>query len=258
MKKIDKSCPPNTLTQFYASNPAASWNDFRHHFQGDSYDKLKELIFCDQGGVCGYCEDSIIHLDKTKRRVEHFHDKSDKDLTITNWGLDWDNVFGVCLGGSDKGTDYQLPKNLSCDSHKEHYLKTEDPQGIYLNPLKMPFNPIFELNKSNGFLLPNVKVCQELDAYLPNNYDNFYDLVDNTIKVLNLNCDRLAKQRLEILYEYNRIIAKARQQGNREIFQQLTERWFQKKWPSFFTVRRCLLGEIAEQFLAENGYSSLN
>ncbi|MDS7932142.1 retron system putative HNH endonuclease [Acinetobacter sp. V91_7] len=254
MKKINKSLPPNPLTEFYASHEKGSWDNFRNH--SDSYDRLKELIFLDQGGLCGYCEDSIGDLDKTKRQIEHFHDKADKDYSINNWALDWNNVFGVCKGGSDQKAKFPTPQNLSCDAHKNHYLDSPITEGVYLNPLEIPYSSIFSFDKATGFLVPNEEVCKFLDEYKPNNYSNFKELVDETIKVLNLNCDRLALKRRLILFEYNRIIQRAREMNNTKIREQLTEHWFQKKWPSFFTVRRYLLGEIAEQYLAGNGYSS--
>ncbi|MBI0421794.1 TIGR02646 family protein [Acinetobacter sp. ACIN00229] len=256
MKKINKSPPPNPLTEFYDSYEKGSWNDFREH--SNSYDRLKELIFLDQGGLCGYCEDDISDLDITKRQIEHFHDKSDKDYSINNWALDWNNVFGVCKGGSDQKAKFPTPQNLSCDAHKNHYLNSPITEGVYLNPLEIPHLAIFSFDRATGFLVPNDEICKLLDDYKPNNYSNFRELVVETIKVLNLNCDRLAQKRRKILFQYNRIIQHAREMNNIQIHEQVAQRWFQKKWPSFFTVRRCLLGEIAEQYLSENGYSSLD
>ncbi|HFS8455773.1 TPA: hypothetical protein ACH2LP_001214, partial [Vibrio cholerae] len=39
-----------------------------------------------------------------------------------NVHLDWFNLIGVCLGGTDykNREKYELPENLSCDSHKAH------------------------------------------------------------------------------------------------------------------------------------------
>ena len=85
MKKINKSLPPNPLTDFYTSNKDGTWDDFRNHLLSNSYNQTKEIIFQDQDGLCGYCEDYLLGLDKSQRQIEHFHDKSDKDLSVTNW-----------------------------------------------------------------------------------------------------------------------------------------------------------------------------
>lgn len=241
---------------FYASCRNGNWDDFRNHLGGTSYNQLKEIIFQDQGGLCGYCEDSVAHLDKTKKQIEHFHDKSDKDLSITNWALDWNNVFGVCKGGSDQKELFPTPKNLSCDAHKNHFLASPHTEGVYLNPLDIPYLPIFSFDKATGFLIPNVEICQILDLYEPNCYDYFIQLVEATIQILNLNCDRLVEKRLAVLYEYNRLISRARENNNLQIRQQLTQHWFQQKWLPFFTVRRCLLSPTAEQYLAANEYGT--
>lgn len=228
MKRINKSLHPNTLSLFYASQPSDSWDDFRNHLQSQSYDQLKELIFQDQGGLCGYCEDSLLHLDKTKRQIEHFHDKSDKDQSVTNWALDWNNVFGVCNGGADQGEYFPTPRNLSCDGYKNHILKSPHTEGVYINPLDMPYLPIFNFNKATGFLEPNALICQTLQIYRPNNYGSFTELVQKTIDVLNLNCDRLVRKRLAVLHEYNRLIKNARINKNPQLLEQLPEHWFKQ------------------------------
>lgn len=238
--------------------PNGTWENFKDYLGGVSYQSLKELIFQEQSGLCAYCEDSILHLDKSKRQIEHFHDKSDKDMSVKNWGLDWNNVFGVCKGGSDQKAQYRTPENLSCDAHKNHILSSAQTEGVYLNPLDIPYLALFSFDKATGFLIPNIEICKTLESYKPNNYECFFNLVDATIKILNLNCDRLVQKRLLVLYEYNRLIARARMAKNIHIHQQLTQHWFQQKWPSFFTVRRCLLGLAAEQYLAANGYGTMS
>ncbi|ENX12333.1 TIGR02646 family protein [Acinetobacter sp. CIP 64.2] len=260
MKKINKSLPPNPLTVFYSvsEHKHLDWEDFRLHLKAKSYDQLKEIIFQDQGFLCGYCEDSVINIDKSKTQIEHFHDKSDKDLTITNWALDWNNVFGVCNAGVDEKEAHALPRNLSCDGHKNHIKnkskKSASMEGEYLNPLEIPYDLLFTFDKATGFLNPNLDICQTLHSYTPNNYRSFAELVQNTIDILNLNCDRLAQKRLTVLHEYNRLLKNARINKNPQLLEQLPQQWFQKKWPSFFTVRRCLLGVRAEKYLKENGY----
>lgn len=250
MKKISKSPPPNPLTEFYSSNLTGNWENFRDF--SDIYDRTKEIIFNDQNGLCGYCEDYILALDKSKRQIEHFHDKSDKDLTIMNWALDWNNVFGVCKGGSDQKATYPTPRNLSCDAHKNYYLKSAHTEGVYINPLDAPYAPFLEFDKATGRLEPNVVICETLNSYMPNNYGSFYDLAKETIEILNLNCDRLNSNRLKVLHEYNRLIGIARKTNNRDMVNNLPDHWFRNKSLPFFTVRRCLLGTQAEEYLIKN------
>lgn len=253
MKKINKSLPPNPLTDFYSSNKQGGWEDFRNHLASKSYDETKDIIFKDQHGLCGYCEDYLLNLDKSKRQLEHFHDKSDKDLSITNWALDWNNVFGVCNGGSDQGAIHPTPRNLSCDAYKNHCLKSAHTEGVYINPLNAPYAPIFAFDKATGRLEPNIIICDSLNSYQPNKYADFRELVEKTIEILNLNCDRLNSNRLKVLHEYNRIITVARKKNNPAMLKSLPEYWLKNKSLPFFTVRRCLLGPEAENYLIATG-----
>jgi len=74
LKKINKSLPPNPLTVFYSApqHKNSDWEDFRLYLKAESYDQLKEIIFQDQGYLCGYCEDSVINIDKSKTQIEHY------------------------------------------------------------------------------------------------------------------------------------------------------------------------------------------
>ncbi|WP_338453946.1 retron system putative HNH endonuclease [Aeromonas veronii] len=259
MKKISKSLPPNPLTNFAAENPLASWDpDFRGHNQSRDYKDVRGLMLHDQGGLCGYCESKVIDQLEHKQRVEHFHDKSDQsDLNAHNWGLDWQNVFAVCVGGSDADkTIHPLPDNLSCDAHKGH-LKgelNEAPEGYLLNPLTMPSSPcLFIFDKRTGELKANPATCADVDI-ADNRFATVQELVENTIRILNLNCSRLTAQRLEVLNAYNQAIKIAKIKDDKQCFAKLSERWFGSKWPAFFTTRRLLLGSHAESYLASIHY----
>jgi hypothetical protein len=65
-------------------------------------------------------------------------------------GLDWNNVFGVCKGGSDQ-KKYPTPENLSCDAHKNHILSSAQTEGVYLNPLDIPYLHYLVLIKQQDF-----------------------------------------------------------------------------------------------------------
>jgi uncharacterized protein (TIGR02646 family) len=255
LKKIHKSQPPNKLTQYAQNHPKNDWdNDFRND---PDYKIIKELIFKEQGGLCAFCETKVIQIDK--QRVEHFHPKSDAANPHHNWALDWANVIGVCLGGSDVDKSiHPLPANLSCDAYKDHLIvKKKLPiicEGHLLNPLELfAFSNLFELNKRTGELKPKADYSGiEIEN---NQYSTTTELVKKTIEHLNLNCDRLNQQRLAVLNEYERVIKIARNQNDRDIFSKLSKHWLQTKWRSFFTTRRILLGQHAENYLQSIHYS---
>ncbi len=258
MKRINKSLPPNALTDYAQEYPTCDWdNGFRNHHAGSSYQKIKERIFLDQGYLCAYCESAISRDELHNQRIEHFHPKSDKSK---NWGLDWDNIIGVCLGGNDVDqSKHPLPNNLSCDSYKNHLIMQrklmEACEGLILSPLHItPLSCLFDLDKRTGELKPIKTGCDQQSFY-GNQFTTTFELVEKTILFLNLNCDRLNKQRLAVLYQYEQQVKKARQQNDRDYFSKLAAQWFRNKWPSFFTTRRILLGYHAETYLQNTAYN---
>jgi len=260
LKRISKSLPPNVLTAFAASNPVATWeHDFRNHKGSQDYKSLRQLMLSDQGGLCGYCESKVVGLPAHKQRVEHFHDKSDRaNVAIHNWGLDWQNIFAVCIGGNDADQSaHPLPENLSCDSHKNHLKDELDtvPEGHLLNPLTMPHTPcLFTLDKRTGELKPDATACTQVNI-ADNHFATVQELVDNTIRVLNLNCPRLTDQRQLVLRAYNRALRIAQDKNIQRPHARLAEQWFSLTWPEFFTTRRLLLGGHAEQYLTTSNYN---
>jgi uncharacterized protein (TIGR02646 family) len=263
LKKINKSLPPNALTIYESQNSTNNWdNDFRNHNSGQDYKAIKQLLLQDQSGLCGYCEKKVSILQENKQRVEHFHSKSDVTNPIKNWALDWQNVFVVCLGGSGIDTDkskHPLPFNLSCDSYKDHLIqKNKLPvanEGYVIDPLKVTANPcLFYFDKSTGALSANKDACLHFN-YPQNKYPNTEALVEKTIEILNLNCQRLCDDRLEVLKSYNKEVTKARKMNDRQGLEKLATRWFNNKWPSYFTTRRILLGQHAEAYLVQIAYN---
>lgn len=256
MKRIEKSPEPENLKLFREANPHARWEpDLRPYEGGNLYREVVAACLSDQGGICAYCE-----IDITKsplfKRIEHFHSKSD-DTGPVNWSLVWDNLFGVCNGGSKK-LDVSghflppLPNNLSCDAHKEFLSKrnTEltSPEGLILNPLTVPDRPnLFKLEMSSGKLLPDIENCA-LVVITPNRFATTADLVTNTIMVLNLNCDRLCECRRRVIWDLENFKKTGRDRKTKpEVFMALTSRRkFGRRWPEFFTTWRCLLGEYGE------------
>lgn len=232
MKKVRKTPGPNALTRYAATHPYDSWDHFRDDDSGESYREIREQLRDDQGGLCAYCERKP---HKSKEQVEHFVPKSTPGQ---NWGLDWDNLLMVCDGGSQG--KHPRPANLSCDQHRNHWEQTHATGQNPLNPLQLDAFPsrfVFHLTDST---------IQPAD---PNDSDAM-----RTIDLLNLNCPRLVDKRREVLFEYNRMVKKARESNDRTFLERLAAQWFQTRWPSFFTTRRTLLGNAAEEYLAKAGF----
>ena len=252
MKKINKTPGSNVLTRFATHHPTKCWEDFKNANGGNDYRAIRRQIFNDQGELCAYCESKVGNQPAHKQRIEHFHPKSDNSNVAKNWGLDWNNVIGVCIGGDDAKSQHPLPANLSCDSYKNYLISkgylSEQCEGSLLNPLNILATPsLFKFDKRTGELLPN-------DTQVAGIESDLLKLVEKTIEILNLNCDRLKDQRLKVRNEYNRQIAKAKRK-DKKVFTKMAEQWFQDKWPNFFTTRRLLLEQYAENYLKTIGYN---
>ena len=101
-----------------------------------------------------------------------------------------------------------LRENLSCDAHKDQIIQSgkldEQCDGWIINPLELPAFPcLFFLEKSTDRLLPDEPVCAGLD--MPGNqHPNTQHLVQHTIDMLNLNCNRLYEARKQIIWNIER------------------------------------------------------
>lgn len=264
MKKLFKSPPPNELTAYAATYPNNDWDgDFRNHatalqHPGDDFRAIKQRLLADQGGLCGYCEKEIGHLNASLQRVEHYHLKSDTSNPAINWSLMWSNILMVCTGGEKEKAQHPLPVNLSCDAHKNHRLNGLALAGItatltnQINPLNIPASPsLFAFNMQSGELSPDQATCQVLAQAQGLAPAVVVAKIQSTIDLLNLNCDRLCLDRLKVRNQYNQQVKKARENNDLAFKQHLAQRWFSKRWPSFFTTRRILLGSAAETYLQQ-------
>ena len=241
-------------------NPREDWRSFASYNAGLDCKRLRNEIFDTQGGLCAYCETDGTKKSDLERRVEHFHPKSDTTAGGKNWHLDWENIFGVCKGGeqSDKSL-HPLPRNLSCDAYKNHATLSDqalmNPEGHILNPLIIPVFPcLFLLDKGTGELLANEDACMDV-LIEGNKFDSTHELVLSTIRILNLNCDRLMEQRRLVVKQYNIEVAKGRKRNDKDIHNTISERWFGYRWPSFFTTRLILLGGASERYLTRILYT---
>lgn len=260
MKRVRKSAEPPVLSQYRQIVPHASWDDMRSdvlHGGRQAYEDCREAALADQGNICAYCECSL-SLDLPHHcRVEHVHSKKDTSGTH-NWALDWQNMLGVCVGGSR--SDLQLPRNLSCDAYKDHMIeKGKLPtacEGWILNPLQIQASPsLFDFEKATGRLIPNTSICSSF-TIAGNKHATTAQIVQHTIDMLNLNCDRLIQERRNILFSINAEKEKKRKNNIPAslALPEIAQHFLQKCWHKYFTTIRCCLGQAAEDWLQKNAY----
>lgn len=265
MKRVIRLDEPAELTGYRADNPVSTWEQMRGDATGRAaYEAVRLQLLNGQGGLCGFCEIGIHDIDPLKCRVEHFHPKSDTS-TAHNWALDWQNMIAVCMGGSQRHQQpphalEPLPENLSCDAHKDQMINTgrlvEHCEGWIIDPLDLPaFPSLFFLEKSTGRLLPDEQACASI-ALPGNKHPGTQELVQHTIDMLNLNCDRLCQARTRVLWDIEHSKKSLRLQNIRpeHALRTLAERYFRQPWPGFFTTIRFCLGTAAEQYLADIGF----
>jgi len=114
---------------------------------------------------------------------------------------------------------------------------------------------MFSLNKGTGHLKPDETSCSAVK--IPGNkYETTFELVDRTIAILNLNCDRLAEKRITLVRDIERNKKRMRQKGvpSSEMPNKFADRYFAEEWPEFFTTLRCCLGAVAEDYLKSIDY----
>lgn len=257
MKKIFKSkIEPKQLKLFAQAFPKETWEHFRRRSRR-GYKEVKKQIYKDQHGLCAYCEISIKFAESEDDiddfRVEHFHPKSETDNKSKNWHLNWENMLGVCHGGSQKDVPnadwrYSSRKNdRSCDIPKGG----RDLSHIILNPLYIPAaTRLFSYVEHNGRMMVDTTTCPEKLAKKAN----------NTIRELNLNARRLRRMRLVVINVLQEEIENGLRQGLEfeECLELLAEGLLTPDkdgaYRPFFTVIRWYLGPAAERFLARSGY----
>ncbi|WP_394168915.1 retron system putative HNH endonuclease [Saccharospirillum alexandrii] len=265
MKRVTILGEPQELTEFRRKHPLSTWKQMRDDGEGRiAYNIVRHRLSQEQGGLCSFCEVGIHSNGPLRCRVEHFHPKSDKSVAH-NWTLDWENMLAVCMGGSQRHqarpyTMEPLEENLSCDAYKDKMIQSgslhEQCEGWIINPKEIPAFPrLFFLERSTGRLLPDDEQCNVIEIE-NNQHPNTRSLVQNTIDMLNLNCDRLCEARLRVIWNIERNKKKLREQGNNheQSLNELANRYFRQQWPVFFTTIRFCLGTTAEQYLNDTGF----
>lgn len=286
MKQVWKSAEPATLTAFRAAQPDATWEALRSdplHGGQQAYLDIKRTVVRDQRGLCAYCEcriarglsDADLDADRTRQVVEHFHPKSDQAGPV-NWALQWTNLWGVCDGGSQAPPAGEpidpdrylppLPENLSCDQFKDRQIALGEldasPEGWLLSPADPPSAPNLFRYDLNGDIRANEAACAQWQATL-NRHPHTQELVETTIRHLNLGCVRLKRRRAIVANQLEKQIRSLRDrlpgEHPRQILRRLARRLFPRDdgetgWPEYFSLVRERLGEAAEEQLRQIGF----
>jgi len=165
------------------SNPKKAWTSFgRGGGKIEVKDKLKPL----QDGLCIYCEQK---LDKYGFHIEHILSKN-KNPSLT---FEYTNLSLSCMTELDKlEENYGITKEDRSCGHSLLKSNNEYIEILFIKPTEKQCNILFSYI-SNGKITRN-HICTDFNKLR----------VNHTIKVLNLDCLRLKRERremLESLYE---------------------------------------------------------
>lgn len=262
MMQINKSQSPNELTIYAIHNPDDTWDNFRNNNSKDAK-KIKKKIFEEQNYICAYCEMDLSedNVHEHHRRVEHFNSKSGwKVGERPNLNLDWTNVIGVCIGGTDRNSleQFVMPDNKSCDSFKEH-LETNCGEskfwlGKIVSPLEKNLNSdMFDYSLKSGKLEINVESAN-LKTFEHNDFVTSSELLQETLVKLNINCDRLNLARREVHISFERLLSSFRKSNDLHKFKFMLRKWAGVENPLYFQTTRDILvryNRIAKKVLEE-------
>ncbi len=253
MKRVYKRREePALLAEYRRKYPEETWEHFRRRCR-DGYRQVKRQILEDQHGLCAYCEISIKEADSAEQaddfRVEHFHPKADS--CVHNYHLDWNNLLGVCHGGSrpdvaEAEQRYSMyGRDRSCDVPKGSKELSEK----ILNPMRIPGRVrLFSYVEHTGKILVDRKTCPA----------SLRIKAENTIRELNLNAPRLMRLRKAVIDKLDEEVAVFIGEGTElsNALDILAERLvpdYEGNHLAFFSVIRWYLGNAAERIISSSG-----
>lgn len=269
VKRLTRIPETEEFEEYREKNPNATWEQMKNDGFNNGpqiFQNTRRALFTSQGSLCAYCELSVDFTnDPRGSRVEHFHSKS--DAGEINWHLVWGNLMGACSGNTVKDLEepaFRSPpkKHLSCDAHKDQLIQTrkldEACEGFILNPYDLPAFPnLFRVKPSSGELLPNAPACAASPRICEEQFGTNAKLVENTIKVFNLNCGRLCDGRKAVVRRLNIQLEEARLSGETKNHaeRRLADRHLSDRWPQFFSTYRVVLANGFEEALKDMGYN---
>jgi len=109
MRRIIKTAPPNSFVT-YCQEVGARYDSIDSNVKHD----LLISLLNEQGWICGYCQQRIVH--ESKAKIEHHCEQTICDgVTKTpDRRLDYTNLMAVCLGQDGFNV-------LTCDSNKARF-----------------------------------------------------------------------------------------------------------------------------------------
>jgi uncharacterized protein (TIGR02646 family) len=274
MKKVKQlSAAPPSLSDFLKNYPHTTrrTSDWKV-FDGQAKKNLLQALYEVQHGLCAYCEISLtVSSNGTSiddRQIEHFHPKSDIPHA-TDWMFELSNLFAACLGGESKtlfgkGSKFKdeghylepAKENYSCGKAKEDWVLDND----ILKPSELPALPLlFTFSTMDGSINVNENNCKMANIVPKRAKD--------TIKELNLDCQRLRNQRKKLLQSLEQevrelgkeVLGKASEDLSDEEMEWLTAELVKEFFPvgkdgsipEFFSTVRDFFGNHAEAILLQ-------
>lgn len=263
VKKIDKGTEIGSLKRFRRTNGNLSWKSFRDFKAGgvSIYSLVKQKKMDLQNFICAYCEKKL-PADLSKIVLEHVIDKSNNSVAYSkkrtkkkrfkeyNYTYAWDNIVVVCNGGNDQDPTIEELDRLHCDQFKSHIKKKgESAESLkyFINPHNLkPKKNFYTIDRCTGDISANSAMCNNE----MHNGIELYEAIDKTIEKLNLNIKKLSRQRLEYYTFFESKRETARINSDKNYKKRLTAQWLDANDISFFTTKRYILGQEADNYLS--------
>lgn len=252
MKAIRELNKPTTGLAEYLDTTSsdANWDGFRDHNAGVSYNELIKKLIDVQHGLCGYCEITLIKLD---RQVEHVIPRKDPQHGASR-EVDITNMIACCKGGtspvfvsSEKSSDEDryiepVKDNMSCGQEKGDHNDAN-----FLDPRKLPALPSLTKVLVDGRIEVDEQACKSEGIPATR--------VARTIEILNLNAERLRLAReawRNELVERSGQVVDPDDPGKMDVWASavLTPNENVRLEP-FFTTTRSYFGSLAERILGQ-------
>lgn len=156
--------------------------------------ELLEALLKEQNYFCAYCMQKIDVINATIEHIigQGYIDNNDNKLGEQNQ-LNYDNLLAVCKGKS-------CNNDLHCDKSRAYYQQLSPKRKLFITPLENRIIQNIRYNSKGMIFYDNFKEIESIEKL--SNYENLNE-VDNIRydiqKVLNLNCNNLKQQRVNLI-----------------------------------------------------------
>lgn len=172
MRRIEKGPEPDALRARRETPGATSWGAVSERAE------LREALFEEQHGLCAYCLSRLPGTGPDHMRIEHWEPRS--TTAGRKMQLLWSNLLGVCLG--EVGPEGRPEERFHCDRYRGNL-------PLRVHPARHPPDAATLFRYT-----PVGEVLPEPSAGAPG-----VDAVRDTIDHLNLNIERLRRNRAAII-----------------------------------------------------------